>query len=58
MSETLNKALAFLDAAVAELDEPTQLAPNHKVVELRRHEAEVESDHPRLPRRAPHDVRS
>ena len=58
MSETLNKALAFLDAAVAELDEPPRLAPNHKVVELRRHEAEVESDHPRLLRRAPHDVRS
>jgi len=41
MSETLTKALAFLDAAVAELDEPTRLVPNHEVVE-RRHKAAVE----------------
>ena len=36
MSETLTKALAFLDAAVAQLDEPTRPVPDHTVVELRR----------------------
>jgi hypothetical protein len=42
MSKTLTKALAFLDAAVAELDEPTRLVPNHEVVELRRHTPAIE----------------
>ena len=36
MSETLTKALAFLDAAVAQLDEPTRPVPDRTVVELRR----------------------
>jgi hypothetical protein len=36
MSETLNKAIAFLDAAIAELDKQTRPAPDHSVIEQRR----------------------
>jgi hypothetical protein len=39
MSKTLTKALAFLNAAVAELDGPTQPGPDRTVVELRRDKA-------------------
>jgi len=35
MSETLNKAVAFLDAGVAELDTPTQAVADRSVVERR-----------------------
>ena len=39
MSETLNQAVAFLDAAIAELDKPTRPVPDRAVVELRRDKA-------------------
>lgn len=42
MSETLNKAVAFLDVAVEELDKPTRPVPGRSVVEQRREKAALE----------------
>ena len=54
MSETLNKALAFLDCAVAELDRPTRPVRDRTVVEPRYDEAarEIPATDPALPRPA------
>jgi hypothetical protein len=46
MSETLNKAIAFLDAAIAELDRQTRPAPDRSVIEQRRETAVPEERRP------------
>jgi hypothetical protein len=46
MSETLNRAIAFLDAAISELDKQTRPAPDRSVIEERCEQAVPEEQRP------------